>query len=362
MTLGVLSTSLVSATSLGFTPGPCPQYGIHPAARGVRNGVQPCADSAWRAASYVNQLLAHRKQVVFRHSIDQAEAYDTTTSATTWRFRFFSGVNGTKARVHMVFAPTAASIATAPDPRCYWTVTASGGGSSTKGTLRHNKRVTSSFNLSQLVQLEQSWTLTASTHYTAELTVIDRIRPVACTVYLEPSPLMSFSSTSVPSWGYSAGSSIYGGNVTSLFSVAETLWKERGTNHGAWSQRSTSGTAVTYSAGGNHNLWDTSVTAWNANAPGFYTIPYMHGRYHSSSVPIVFWAYASAATANGALYLVRDGGTIGSLTVTNGAAAWYTTTGNLRGDQTDEKYDVLASPGFGGTVTVHACGFYEHSS
>jgi hypothetical protein len=342
-----------------------PAFGDEPLARGFRNGVVPPGGRARSLASYVNQLLAWRQQCAFRESLTPSRALNTATTTTTWRGRFYAGPNVQGAQVRMVFAPTedpASPTPTGSDPRCIWTVTPSGGAGVAQEPIRVGVRVANTTTIvpDHYLTDEQTWALTPGTHYEIALAVYDYCRPISAAVWLEPRSSLSYGADAcVSDYAFYENGRVLDAGIADLFTEAVKVWKAQGTHHGGWTKQGN--TAFTRTANTDVSIVDSSFTAWNSGAPGIYTIPYLHGSMDSNNVPAVFAVYAGMSAGTGTVKLLRNGGTLGTISVT-GAAAWRTASVNLRADQTSDKYDVVAASDGVNTLTVEAYSLYEYSA
>ena len=164
------------------------ELGIIPVRKGIRNGVPPPAPAMTDLCNFINAILAKRKKVLFRKSINQVDAYNALTSADTWRAGFRTSANVGKVRCRMILAPVDESEANAPDPRVYWTTTVEGGASTAQATVRYNTRVASGYTVlpNDWVVITQDWTLVANTSYFVTLTQADKLRVLSATIWETP--------------------------------------------------------------------------------------------------------------------------------------------------------------------------------
>ena len=278
--------------------------GKEPVRRGVRNGAMPPAPAFTELAYLVNQVLAKRKKVVFHKWINEADAYETVTSADTWRFYFRAGANVNKVRCRMVLAPVEDTEGNAPDPRIFWT-TDDGATATAQTTVRYNVRKTAPYTVvpDDWVTVTQDWTaISANTEYRATLTQVDKLRVLGCTVWEIPDFAYDTSADVVVNpKGIIANQGIFDRDLNDLVATLTTLWKQQGTHFFNWTRPST--TAITTINTAYVNVVDTSTTAWAANSEGFYTYPQYHGALETvtagnrETVPIVFWAFMQISDA-----------------------------------------------------------------
>lgn len=359
-------------------PGAAPSVGREPVVLGARNGVMPPAPCMSDLSYLVNLILAKRPKVLFHEWINEADCYDTTTQADTWRFMWRSGPNGTRVRCRMILAPVEDTEVNAPDPRVFWT-TDDGTTATAQATIYSNVRVSAStIDPDEWIVVQQDWTaITADTLFRATLTQVDRLRVLSCTVWeLPDSAYDTASDVVINPKGFNTNQGIYDRDLNDLVATLTTLWKQQGTVFFNWTRPSTA--AITTINTSYVNVVDTGTTAWAAASEGFYSYPQYHGALETfnsgtnrETVPIVFWAYLaiSDAAQTVTVALVDSNNTTASpiATVTRtGAtsAAFVTATASWSApSNASMKLDVyFKTSDAGATASVYAAGCFMYSS
>lgn len=351
------------------------EFGKEPLVRGMRNGVVPPAPAVLDLAYLTNQTISKRKKVFFRKWVNEADAHEAIASSDTLRTYFLTSPTTNKVRCRMVLAPVEDTEANAPDPRLFWTLV--NGGSVAQDTIRYHLRVAAPYTVvpDDWVVVDQDWTVSGNTAYSATLTQVDKLRVLGCTIW-EPWQFVldASSDLSISPKGYVPNLGIYDASVNDCVSTVTTLWKQQGTSFFSWSRPST--TAFTTTSATYVNIIDATTTAWATTSEGFYTDPQYHGAAETvtatnrETVPITFWAYIAtsdaAQTVTAALVDQNNGTGAPIATVTRtGAAtgAFVTTTANWSAPSNAVmKLDVYLKITGGATGSIWACGAYQSST
>ncbi len=153
---------------------------------------------------------------------------------------------------------------------------------------------------------------------------------------------------------YIAGAPVTTFDFSNLQLYGFEMHKAMGTTYFTWSGNiATVGTTWI-------NLLDaSSVPGYASTAAGFQVIPQLQGTMTATTVPCVFWVYASSTTTTGRVRISNGTGVVATITGI-AAAGYYSTTLNL--DPTLTAADLMVvefSDATGGaTVTVNGCGLY----
>ena len=337
--------------------------------RGFRNGVTPPAKEIASMANYVNSMLANRTKILFHKQIAEADAYDTITQATTWRFQGRTSPNGTQVRARMLIAPSAVTGQSQPQGK--WTV--NGTDQTTFYSMQKIAATPSTPN--DWYVLDDIWTgISGNTQLRCELTLTDRLKVLSATVYEVPrATLDTATDVAIDSQKFVFSGPIYDRDVLDIITDSRALFKQGGPNHFTWSVAAT--TANTTTSTSYVNVLDSSTSAWAAASPGWVTWPKYHGYIHTVSgdaetIPITFWAYlktSNAAQAVTCILVDQNNGTgapIATLTSTSTTGEYQSTTANWAFNSTNSmKLDAMFKiAGGAATASIYQCGVYEYEA
>src|SRR5574341_375003 len=110
--------------------------------------------------------------------------------------------------------------------------------------------------------------------------------------------------------------------MTSMNTAIDGIWERQGPRIFAWSGRQ--GVAKTVLGTTAKNIFDTSFTAYGADAPGFWHRTKDRGQRASDVIPGVAWIYATDTGNNGEVTFVTSDGTIATISTIVSGAAYYT--------------------------------------
>ncbi len=330
----------------------------------ARNGVPVGVNRVSPLNSFINSVAGRRLKVLF--------AKDWGRVVTTpWLFQAHTSPNCQAIIVDMVF-DTGGSPAPAS---AQWTTEPSGGVAHA-----HPEVFVPSYNTGQLVPdtyttVRQRWitlddaaTVIADTTFTAELAVSNAFVVNVC-VYEEINDQIDMSEppSAVILPTIAQGEHIYDVHLRRAKEAVETIFKRQGpvifAYHGGASVNHGIITSTTYT-----NLWDTSLTAYDANGPGFWYRTKDRATRSTDAIQGVFWVYGSddGGSDAGKVELRTADGQIAEITGIASTDAFYTTTLNTGGtvldaSQTDRYLQCLGKSGdVAGTLTIKAAGAYEY--
>lgn len=354
--------------------------------RWFRNGIVPPGVAAKRLAEHLNILLTQRGRAVMCHtgSFTQDantggvfEGFDTESNSdlTTYRAAFHTGPTTTRLRARFAaLRPDKESTATSSAyVEMYLRTGLTGDGTvSSLGPIYTPGQSTLSdqFALDEIYEWEQVIGVSPDTDYRIEVHQVNRARLVSCSIWESTSQSIDTAIYPVvidPST-FRQGDVITDDQMRQLMLAADTAWRigqplfhwtadvaASGTNLPHEPRSRTSATAA--------NLLDQSYTAYDAAAPGFYIDAPYSGTLGSSNIPVVFWCYASCTSGTGSVVFKDQAGVTLATITPSGAAAWYSTTGNLTdasGTETTEVQVLFAGDATNSCV-VHAVGAFVYS-
>ncbi len=324
----------------------------------VRNGVQP--GSAGRVYRFANFLLSARRKLLFSKSIRPSQALNASGTNTTWRFRFLTSP-GEKfdlvdlARVRFsVVCVAAGTGATSPSV----TVNLSIGSAPTDYTLGQMANgLDAGTNPDDYHLFERDIQLTRSTQYAVMVKVTGNMRPISISAYeLQPQlvdPDDANFLVDTGDIGYRLP--VLAETQEQLVRAADQLWTRQQTGVIDWSVNAA--TAVSRVSTTAANIFDQTVTAYSSTSAGFWAYPQYRHSLASTSVGIEFYCYASS-TGTGTVTFVSSGTTLATLSVSGVATLWYTSSGNLNGENSEQKIDILVAGNGVASCSLYAAGAF----
>ncbi len=154
------------------------------------------------------------------------------------------------------------------------------------------------------------------------------------------------------------GAPIVDDDIERMLQIPYNIWLDGGGHLFEWSDviNPPTRTSATYA-----NIHDQTTSAWTAGTFGHWTWPYKCGTFESTNVPVTLWVHAAmAGGGTGGVRFVKNGSTIGTVSVTGGTAI-YTATANLDSTQTEEKIDVMLAGDGANLLTVYGFGMVQTS-
>ena len=335
----------------------------------ITNGRYTTEHGVKRLAHFMNMIQGRRKKCLFTYALRPS---DMVPGSNLTMLVFTVRVSPVASRVHatLVVVP-ADDTGTAVTPSFILTASSQdGSGDSASPTLYTNARQTGTSNVPDDYQrIDYVWTdLVGGDNYTFTVNRAgaNNGRVISVTIWEEQEPQATIddSDPTADEWvspsGLATGAEILNRDISDLWTTANTKWKV-GPDIFHWSSLHLDALVLTNSSYG--NVFDTGVTSWSANAPGFNVYAYRKGTFDSTNVPVKFYVVAQIVTSGtGDIEFRRNGATIASITgITSLSSNIYYTTGNLDSSvSSSEKIDVLARITGGGSLKVFRMGAYEN--
>lgn len=310
-------------------------------------------------AGQANMILGRRKKVLWSHAnIGTDPRAIHTATGIVYAGRFYTSPNPRAVKVRMLVIDSTAAGA---DPYLQWTV----GGVAQPAISIAAGPAAPTATPSGLRVIDRTFIdgsgndLAGATAYDFKVEATDGASICGATIYeVVNAEFDTTYHTCVPTDVYAVGAKILDRDITALIEKIWTAYKQQGTHHVRWSNEDTSPRArnsATY-----ENVIDGATTGYAATAAGFPYYPYRRGRQTTTTVPCVFWAYASTnAGSTGRVRFTDGGGTLATITGIGTTLQVYTTTGTIDSTQTRRLCVIEHSDSTPNTITTRAAGFYE---
>jgi hypothetical protein len=342
--------------------------GVRPALY-LRNGRYPSQVIGSKLAEYINVLSGRRMRPLFTYS---ALPIRWSGGSTSPSLRFYGRTTPSMLRIwcRMVMLPSddTGSVNT---HYVEWTATPTGGGDAiVLPKIYAEKRSTTTSNVpDEYSVVDQHWTtLAADTEYLFTMDRTEQARFVSCTIFEEQNLVMTINDSDVtadqvvsPS-NFACGKEVYSEDIADLWETAESIWKTHGLVIGSWTCRDVSPQTVTNTS--YKNIFNTSLSAWNAAGQGLYCTPEYANAYGDSTIAVKCNVYAATedpGSENGYVKFVQNGQDVCEID-SIGAAGTYSGTGAL-GPASADSIQVLAkNTSSGKDIYVYAFSVYAYES
>ncbi len=335
----------------------------------IRNGEVPSGNRARKLSELYNTILGWRKKS-FSKSILPTQALNTGGDQATWRFAMHTSPVTSQLALEWVYAATGTFHATPTQPNFYVNTETglTGSGTSTDHDPVYASGILAStadtepdlwYSTRQLINVDPD------TDYRITVHNVSFMRVLGLVVQEMPKLVMDTSTDtgSIDTSAFYATGAVTGTAYADVTGAAAKVWKRCGPQVFSWSVDAQ--TAITRNPGSFVNLLDSSVTTFSASSPGFPAEVDYHGSLDSSNVPCVVYCYAGTDSGTGKVRWIDDAGTLATIDV-SGAAAWYSTTCNLRdvaAATPTTKVDVhVLGPGGGNNLSVYAAGMFLYGA
>ncbi len=344
----------------------------------MRNGVRPSGPQVTQQSiGLLNHSLGHRLRRHFSKSVYTAQLYNNGGgggAVTSWRWLMRTLPNETEMRCVWSLGP---ALSGTPEgtPQVWLKITRDSdstviyddGTSGTDSRLYYGHAITTPTNAipNDLTQRSTSYLLDPGTLYRCEVISDYGASVQSLTAHgVVRTSLDSATDTCVDPGKFLVNEPITETANGLFLDAVESLWKEHGAAHAAWSVDAA--TAKTVTGTTETNLLDATTT-WTASTRGFpahtlnrHSLDTTLGGSPTYLAPVKLWVYASAAGGGTGTVRARWGtGSSYAQIASISSAGWYTSDTGIPGNA-DQKVDFtgLCSDG-GTTVSVYQMGFFD---
>lgn len=339
------------------------------------NGRSASAHAALKLASTLNTLSVKRKRTLYTRIMHPSQVSGFSSTKTVLLGAFRTGPDCQFVRAVIVCAP-ADTTSTAQLPAFRFHLTPEGDAEFDQPTIYVAHRKTSSAVLDDAHVVEQVWGLDdtnpieSSTFYRFRVSTDGQARLISLTILEEPLPATRIDLDDATAFAAAdhteivPGGPITTGSLDRMFSSTYKLWKEGGSEIFTDSFEVTPGSPTEYETNSatHVHVLDTSLgSSFDANGPGFWSVPYKKGTYDSRDVPVQFRVLARDTFSGGEVKLINSTRTICTVPITSSTGSWYTVSGTLSSSLTSDMLQVTFRSGTG-TCSVQTMHLTEFSS